>query len=701
MRGSGCGGRESVERPSVGGRARRRVDARRCLPTIGPMTSAPAGDAAGPERSGPHPPAVAFGHRPALDGVRGFAVVMVVLFHGGFSITRGGYLGVSVFFTLSGFLITSLALVEFENTRRLAIGSFWLRRVRRLVPALLVALGLAVVAVAIVGHDASRRSLLADVVGGLTYTENWRWILADRSYGDLFTAPSPLLHLWSLSVEEQFYIVFPLLAAVVLRWGRRALGAVAVLVIAAGVALPPVFDWSIDRAYYGTDVRAAEIAVGVVAAVLLFGRSSIGGRLGRRILATASTLALVIVLVACIAVPQSWDGWRRGGFVAFALASVLVVIAAASDVGPVAVAGRTRVLRRLGRVSYGLYLYHWVVLWFLGAATDWSATLRFVVGLAISYALAEVSLRLLEDPVRTGRWPWPRRRIGFSAAPVSRRRAVPLLLVAVAVIAVVAGSVAVGSRATPAIDFEAAQDRLVSGFDAPVPAAVGDARPTVAIFGDSTATMTAVGLAHALATSPWSESIVQVEGDTRLGCGTLLSDMNRGADGRVLPLGESCRTMVADWRDAVDARRPDIAVLGTGRWETWDMRVPGADGWRGLGDPVFDSWAEDQLRIVVDALGSAGATVVLLTPPSESRAELLGPIATDARLERWSEILREVAAERPDRVVVVDLARWHVMQGERDARLRRDGIHVDEESGAIVADEFLLPALVTVAAARR
>lgn len=623
---------------------------------------------------------------------------MVVLFHGGFEMSRGGYLGVSVFFTLSGFLITSLAMVEFTNTGRLAIGAFWLRRLKRLVPALLVALALAVLAVALVGRDASRRDLVGDVLGGITYTENWRWILSGRSYGDLFSTPSPLLHLWSLSVEEQFYVVFPLLAAVVLRWGRRALGAVAAVVVVASMLLPRVLGWSIDRAYYGTDVRAGEIAIGVLAAVLLFGRTGVVGHPARRSLATASTVALGAVLVASVAVPQSWDGWRSGGFAVFALASVIVVIAAALDVGPVAAVGRTRVLRRLGRVSYGLYLYHWIVLWFLRQATDWNPTVRFVLGIAISYAMAEASLYLLEDPVRTGRWP---RVLGGAMKTVTDRSTrIPRTVLAVGgsalVLIIGVGAVSVGSRATPAIDFEAAQDRLVARLDAAATSGVATGGPRIAVFGDSTAAMTAAGMATALESDRWRGVMTLVKGETRLGCGILLSDTNRGADGRVYPLGESCRTTMDDWRTAVIDRRPDVAVLETARWETWDMRVPGVDGWRGLGDPAFDAWATQKVREAVDVLASTGATVVLLTPPSESRAELLGPIATDARLSRWSEILRAVATERPDRVVVVDLAAWHARQGARDAELRRDGVHVDAVSGPVVADEFLLPALVAV-----
>ena len=154
--------------------------------------------------------------------------------------------------------------------------------------------------------------------------------------------------------------------------------------------------------------------------------------------------------------------------------------------------------------------------------------------------------------------------------------------------------------------------------------------------------------------------------------------------------------MVADWRTVVERDRPDLVVFETGRWETWDMQMPGDTTWRGLGDPVFDDWARGQLRSAVDALSASGATVVLLTPPSQARAEGTGASAVDERLRILTRMIDELAADPGDRVVLVDLAGWHVGQGARDVTLRRDGVHVDLRSGRIVAEEFLLPELVTL-----
>jgi peptidoglycan/LPS O-acetylase OafA/YrhL len=150
------------------------------------------------------------GYLPALDGLRGLAVAAVLLFHAGLAHVRGGHLGVSVFFTLSGFLITALLLVERQATGRLDLGAFWARRARRLVPAMLLCLPL----IALVLHATDRplpHGVLGDAIASATWVANWRFIFTHQSYADLFAMPSPFQHFWSLAVEEQFYLLFPLL----------------------------------------------------------------------------------------------------------------------------------------------------------------------------------------------------------------------------------------------------------------------------------------------------------------------------------------------------------------------------------------------------------------------------------------------------------------------------------------------------------
>ncbi|MCX7620230.1 MAG: acyltransferase, partial [Acidimicrobiales bacterium] len=178
-------------------------------------------------------------HFPGLDGLRGLAVLVVLLFHSGFSWAKGGFLGVSSFFTLSGFLITALLLAERRATGAIDLKAFWIRRFRRLMPAALTCL--TVVAVfGLFGADGTqKRNLAGDALSAMGYVANWRFVFSGQSYADLFAAPSPVLHFWSLAIEEQFYLLYPLLAYGVFRlvgFSRRYFGAVVLVLILASVS---------------------------------------------------------------------------------------------------------------------------------------------------------------------------------------------------------------------------------------------------------------------------------------------------------------------------------------------------------------------------------------------------------------------------------------------------------------------------------
>ena len=346
-------------------------------------------------------------HVPALDGLRGLAVAAVVAFHAGLGWATGGYLGVSAFFTLSGYLITSLLLVEWDATGAVSLGSFWARRFRRLLPAALAVIAGVVVAAPLLADANQLQDLFGDAVAGLGYVANWRFVLEDRSYGELFAGPSPLQHLWSLAIEEQFYVVFPLLTVGLLRAGRgrRALLAVVfALLAAASVA----WMWQlgdtasgITRSYYDTGARAAELLLGALLAVLLAGRPERVERRARTV-AAAGTAALVALVVAWVSVPQASAALRHGGFALHA-ALMCAVLAAAHVPGPVRAVCSTAPLRLAGRVSYGIYLFHWPVFVWLDAeraGTDGIPLLALQLG--VTAALTAVSYRVVEQPVRIG-----------------------------------------------------------------------------------------------------------------------------------------------------------------------------------------------------------------------------------------------------------------------------------------------------------
>ena len=355
--------------------------------------------------------APSLGHVPALDGLRGLAVLGVVAFHVGW--IDGGYLGVDAFFVLSGFLITSLLLAEHDRRGRIALARFWGRRARRLLPAML-----AMVAVVLVWTMAADRAQLdavrGDAVATLLYVANWHEIATTSSYWAIFDAPSPLQHTWSLAIEEQFYLAWPLVvggvALVAVRLRRRlapVLGVVAVGAAAASYALMAALydEGDASRAYFGTGSRLGAIVLGAALAALL-GRRLLqpGPALGDRRLDVAAMVALAVLAWAWVSVEGTTPWLYRGGFALLGLA-VVVVIAAACRPGIVATGLAWRPLRALGLISYGLYLWHWVVIAILTEARTGLHGLSLdLVQLVISLAAALASFWFLEQPIRTRRW---------------------------------------------------------------------------------------------------------------------------------------------------------------------------------------------------------------------------------------------------------------------------------------------------------
>src|SRR6476620_4423696 len=232
-------------------------------------TTAPApATTAAPKTAGP------LAHQPALDGGRALAVIAVIMFHAGNVYATAGFIGVDVFLVLSGFLITLLLLRELARTGRVAFGAFWLRRARRLLPALILVLLAVACFGAFVATDDEALGLRGDLLGSLFYVQNWRFVLSGASYFTQFGSPSPLRHMWSLAIEEQWYLVWPLLLFGITALTRRNLRAVTVVILALAAAsallMSALYHQGGDasRAYYGTDTRAQALLVGAALAVL-------------------------------------------------------------------------------------------------------------------------------------------------------------------------------------------------------------------------------------------------------------------------------------------------------------------------------------------------------------------------------------------------------------------------------------------------
>lgn len=377
-----------------------------------------------------------------LDGLRGLALVLVVLYHLEWSIVPGGMLAVSLFFTLSGYLITQLVVREFDQDGRVDLIGFWARRLRRLMPASLLALAaLAVLSATTSLFDGPR--LRGDLLASLGYVANWRFASTGNSYEELFTSvASPVQHFWSLAIEEQLYVVLPLLFAGLLRLRRRrllgaVLGALALASLVIGLSTE-----SRLAVYYGTHVRAFELLVGSLLALAVpIGRSI--GRNSARILAIASAVASIVVLVAVGSIRTSDSIVYSGGLQAFSLVSALVIVGTLVP-GPVNSAMSCRPLVAVGKISYGAYVYHWPI--FVAMTPErmkFDGWMLDVVRLTSAFAAAGLSYVLVEQPVR-------RRRV--------LRRPASAGWLAVAVMALVAGTIALVPRSTPVV---------LAGLDAP------------------------------------------------------------------------------------------------------------------------------------------------------------------------------------------------------------------------------------------
>ncbi len=355
----------------------------------------------------PRPVAAADRYLPGVDGVRALAVSAVVLYHLGVPGMAGGLLGVGVFFTLSGFLITGLLLDVRDRSGDLQLREFWLRRARRLLPALVLVLSVVLAVTAVVDHDRLGERW-RETKAALLFAGNWQTIGDGTSYFDRFGGPGPLDHLWSLAVEEQFYLVWPVLLLGLLAWtgGRRTLAVRATLALAGvsfvllAVLARPGFDHT--RAYEGTDTRAGALLVGAAVAFLWRrGRMPTLTPGARAVLEVAGVAALAAVVLLVTGTDEYSVSLYYGGLLALSAASAVLVAVAAH---PSSWLGRllgVPPLRWLGERSYGLYLWHLPVLVFVPARLFPGQPRIVAAGqVLLILALAALSWRFVEDPIR-------------------------------------------------------------------------------------------------------------------------------------------------------------------------------------------------------------------------------------------------------------------------------------------------------------
>ena len=366
-------------------------------------------------------------NQPALDGLRGAAVAGVVAFHLGY--LSGGFLGVDLFFTLSGYLITRLLLIERDGTGRVDLGGFWLRRAWRLLPALFLVLS----AVAVYAWIGARPDELDGIRDGglssLAYVTNWYFIASGDGYWNLFTAPTPLDHLWSLAIEEQFYVMWPLVfLGLAGSRGERRLPAVTALATIATAVYMAAGDPA--DAYLNTITRSSSILLGALLGIGIhhdraWVRRTLSGWAGCILSASGNAF---LVFTWTVVDGSADETFFRGGFFAHAIAVAILIgrVTVVPD-GPEAQLFSLRPLRVLGLASYGLYLWHWpvIVIVDLDRTNADGAELLFL-RLAVMAALTAASYVLIERPARHG---WSRIPRAVWGLPVAAAITAVLLIV--------------------------------------------------------------------------------------------------------------------------------------------------------------------------------------------------------------------------------------------------------------------------------
>jgi peptidoglycan/LPS O-acetylase OafA/YrhL/lysophospholipase L1-like esterase len=632
-------------------------------------------------------------HMPALDGMRALAVAAVLLYHGDVSWAQGGYLGVDAFFVLSGFLITGLLVSEWHSSGRIALAAFWARRARRLLPALFLVLAAVAAYAAVIAAPTELENLRRDGLSALAYVANWGQIASHQSYFETFAAPSPLRHTWSLAIEEQFYLVWPLLVFGVLRWRRGSLRSLAAvtgaLLVASAVWMMVLYRPGVDpsRVYYGTDTRAQSLLMGALLALLLARRRRPFGERATRALHGAAILAALWLGWIWVHTSER-SGWLyRGGFT---LCAVLVAIVIASvtrrDRGPLGALLSLRPFRWVGEVSYGLYLWHWPLYVFISEQrTGLQGTPLLAARLAATFAVATASFYLVERPIRRG---------------VLQSWHVRVTTPATAGFLAVALVMATGGAVTPLSEVAAADIRPPPTAPATPPGQMGPVR--VLVVGDSVANSMAPGLERAgpaQGLTVWNASVD--------GCG-ITQDVGEQRVWGWEPARPACSPGWRQrWPGQVSQFNPDVVVVLLGTDDAFDRRIDGQE--IDFDTPQGDDLTRSDLQEAFGVLSAGGARVVALTTPYSvigwpRQVRLDRSAYNSAWVDRWNNDLRAVATRNPGTVSIVDLnhllcpgGAWTETVDGVDVR-RFDKMHLSDVGADLVAN-WLGPQLVRLARA--
>ncbi|PFY68557.1 acyltransferase family protein [Bacillus wiedmannii] len=345
-----------------------------------------------------------------LDSLRGLAILGVILYHINFNWMPGGFLGVTVFFVLSGYLITDILAMEWKRNKRIDLKKFWLSRARRLLPGMLVMLVITLAWITIF-HSSLLEKMRGDSLAALFYVSNWWYIYHKLSYFDNFNQISPLNHFWSLAVEEQFYVVWPFIISLGLYYIKKQSRMILLICLgafASALAMAILYEPGVDpsRIYYGTDTRAFSLLIGAVLA-LVWPSNRLANKIipkARFILDVVGGIALIIILVMFWKTNQYDPFLYKGGMVLLSIATALLVANLAHPASRIAQFLRFRPLRWVGVRSYGIYLWHYPILTLTTPKENTGdfSIIRAILQFLLIILIAQISWKFIEKPIRQG-----------------------------------------------------------------------------------------------------------------------------------------------------------------------------------------------------------------------------------------------------------------------------------------------------------
>ncbi len=610
-----------------------------------------------------------FRHIPALDGLRGLAVAAVVLYHFAPDLVPAGFIGVDVFLVLSGFLITSLALEEVDRTKTMSAPGFFARRARRLLPAAIATIVVVVVVARILGHGSVDTSLRGNAIASLAYVANWWSIAQHSSYQAAFGAESPLNHFWSLAVEEQFYLLFPvaLIGTVFVlkrKIGLHRLAHVTLIAAVLGALGSCALMWLLytphtdpSRVYFGTDTRSQALFVGIaIACIVRLWPVTPSRRLARTTLTTAALLGLALLVGVATTADFHSDWLYTGGFLLIALATGAIVLTLNGHDSFFTKSLSFRWLRTLGLVSYGLYLWHWPVKVFvtgqrLHLSSDRTGKIElFLIRIALTAIATAISWYLIEQPFRR------RKPSSNEAASTKRASRAYVGLGALGATALVIG--AVWFVAAP-------RTQTSSEFSSNVAPSAPSTRantPPISLlwFGDSVMwTMGGGEVWFPWPTnydSPFDPNRIVIWNKGIFQC-PMMQQKTRSF-GVLRDGGGPCANWETDWRAAASQFVPDGIVWSSALRDTYDVLVDGR--WVTFGSPEWISLYNAQLEKAAAIATENGVPFVLLSQadpkvfPDEKNEDSL----TAKNIGKFAElraIQRNFTAAHADSTILIDM----------------------------------------------